>query len=102
MSAPTAKMPPGTELPANDPPPRWRTVRDEARRRGFVDDDGTPNTRAFREWCERYQVPLYGTGKYQLVEPAALDDALDRVALSDDDESAAAAAAAQRTLKGRS
>lgn len=74
-------------------------MRDEARRRGFVDDDGTPNTRAFNTWCEVHGVPIYGAGKWQLVEPAALDAALDRVALSECDERAAAEKAVKSTLK---
>ena len=50
----------------------------EARDRGVVHADGTPNTRLFRAHLRMWGVRVQGRGKCQLVCPEEIDAALDR------------------------
>ncbi len=98
------QLPPGTPAePANEPAPGWRTAEGEALRRGFLNDDGTPNVRRFLAFCRRYDVPVYGQGKLQLVVPADVDGALGRVVEStptrEENEHAEAREAAKKHMK---
>jgi hypothetical protein len=67
---------PATRLEPRTNEPAWRTLSAEAKRRGF------PSSRAFRDWCRAHNVPVYGSGKHQIVLLAEVDSARDRIARS--------------------
>jgi len=70
--------------------PRWRTLAAEAQRRGMP-------VRALRDVCVRYGVEVRGKGKHQVLDPAALDAAFDRMPSANDD---AVQELVNRTVRG--